>query len=119
MHWQASFHQEPRYIRVAVTGLPTVKDMLQVVDQIAAHIAGSPAAKVLIDLRGVQTLFGFTEQFTMGTRVAELLRRAKVASVVPVYRRTGVSQKAAQHQGARLQVFTEDAEAVAWLMEAD
>lgn len=60
------------------------------VAQAAAQLGGSLSAKVLIDLREVRTLFAFTEEFTMGIRVAELLGRAKVASVVPVDRRTGV-----------------------------
>lgn len=117
MEWQVTFRDEPNYLLVGVSGLPTLDEMLQVVDQIALRIPGR--GRVLIDLRGVRTMFGFTQQFSMGTRVAQALASARVASLVPSPRRTGVSQKAANHQGARLQVFTEEAEAIAWLTTPD
>lgn len=106
-----------QYVRVSVTGTPTMAQMLELVDELARRSGSMRADRVLIDLRGVATLFGFMQQSSIGVRVAAKLPHLKIASVVPHHRRTGVSERAARNEGGQLQVFTEEEAAVRWLLD--
>lgn len=75
-----------------------------------------PAPCLLVDMRGVETLRNFVEQFKLGEQAARRLPHLlRIASLVPADRVTLTSQTAAQRAGMQLLVFTSEPEAIAWV----
>jgi hypothetical protein len=107
-------------MRASVSGAPTLAEFLGVLRELGSETTGRPGGLLLLDLRGVEPVYSFTEQFTLGEEVGRSLRHLKrLASVVPVGRVTRVSEKAATHRGVNVRVFDAEAEAIAWLLAAD
>lgn len=102
---------------VRVEGEPTLGQFLSFLHLIAVETAGWPTRRVLFDLRGVRTLTTFTEHYAVGEEAARQLRHLhRVASLVPGDRITRASEKTAQRSGLQLVVFTDEGEALAWLL---
>lgn len=100
-----------------ISGAPTLDEFLRVLQDLGAESVRWSATAVLVDLLGVSTPYSFTEQLRIGVGVGQNfahLRRS--AAVVPPERITRVGEKAANHTGARVRVFSTHAEAVAWLL---
>jgi hypothetical protein len=114
---QVRYEPQPSYVAVRVAGQPTLGEFLGVLQRLGADSAGWAQKMALIDLRGVEPRYSFTEQFTIGEEVGRTLQHLhKFASVVPADRITHVSEKAARHRGIDVRVFTREEEAVAWLL---
>ena len=104
------------YSAVRVQGEPSLGQFLSFVHLIGVETAGWPVRRVLFDLRGVQTLTAFTEHYAIGDEAArQLSHMHRVASLVEPHRITRASEKTAQRSGMNLKIFTDEAEAVAWL----
>lgn len=106
------------YSVVRVDGEPTLGQFLSFLQLIGVETSGWAAKRVMFDLRGVRTLTTFTEHFAVGEEVARQLKHLhRIASVVPADRITRASEKTARQSGVNLMVFTDEAEAVAWLRD--
>jgi hypothetical protein len=104
------------YSVVRVEGAPSLGQFLSFVHLIGVETAGWETRRVLFDLRGVETLTAFTEHYAIGEEAARQLPHLhRVASLVEPHRITRASEKTAQRAGMNLSVFTDEAEALAWL----
>lgn len=105
------------HVRITLSGGPTLDQFLAFLDMVAVDSANWTAPALLVDLRGVSTLRGFTDQLTMGEAAARKLGHLqKVASLVPEDRVTHNSERAGLRAGLNLRVFTDEAEALTWLL---
>ena len=112
------FHTAPTYLAATLTGPATLHDFFAAIETMAAETRARGASRLLVDLRGVQEDFRFTDHFAMGERArARLAHLQRVASIVPQTRRTGTSEQVANQEGILLRVFTSGADASAWLSE--
>jgi hypothetical protein len=106
------------YAVVRVEGEPTLGEFNAFIEAMAAESAAWPVKRALFDLRSVRTLTTFTEHYSVGEQVVRHLRHLhRIASVVPGDRITRASEKTARQSGVNLTVFTNEAEAIAWLQE--
>lgn len=115
-----SFQVEHRkeYSVVRVEGEPTLGQFLSFLQVMGVETSGWPTRRVLFDLRGIRTLTTFTEHFAVGEETARQLHHLhRIASVVPADRITRASEKTARRSGINLTVFTDEAQAIAWLQE--
>ena len=104
------------YVQVDVSGPATMKGYVELVQQMEQETMSWADAKVMVDLRKVEGRLDAAEQVFLGELVAQYLRHLeKVASVVRAEDLTGNSEAAAQMLGMRLRVFTDPAQAAAWL----
>lgn len=113
-----SFKVEDRdaYQVVRVEGEPTLGQFLSFIQLMGVETSGWKVRRVLFDLRGIRSLTTFTEHFAIGEEVArQLSHMHRIASVVAADRITRASEKTARRSGINLTVFTEEAEAIAWL----
>jgi hypothetical protein len=113
-----SFKVEHRdgYSVVRLQGEPSLGQFLSFLQLIAVETASWPVKRALFDLRGVRTLTTFTEHYAIGEEVARQLGHLhRIASVVDPDRITRASEKTARRSGVSLTVFTDEAEAIAWL----
>ncbi|MBI5279789.1 MAG: STAS/SEC14 domain-containing protein [Burkholderiales bacterium] len=109
--------QHAGYAAARLSGAPTLDEMMAAVGSVAAESSAWPHGLLLVDLRGVTTLRAFTEQFTLGEQAAQKLGHLRrIASVVPEDRITRNSERPARKAGLDLRVFTDEAEALAWLL---
>ena len=112
-----AIRREARFIRVAITGLPSIGQLLSLIHLLGVESETWEQDRVLVDLRSVQTVFSREEQFRIGEEAAlSLSHMERIASVVPTDRITRVSQKAARRNGVNVCVFDEEEAAVAWLL---
>ena len=107
------------YMRVTVTGEPSLGQLLSLIHLLGVESETWPEDKVLVDLRKVVTPFSPPEQFRMGEEAAASLSHMdRIASLVPRERVTRVSEKAARRNGTNVRVFDDEHQAVAWLQSA-
>jgi hypothetical protein len=110
---------ETDFVRVQLRGCPSLGEFLAVLQSVGSDSQRWRQDLVMIDLREVEPVYSFTDQFTIGEEVGRSLKHLRrFASVVPTSRITRVSERAANHRGANVRVFTSEAEAVAWLRNA-
>jgi hypothetical protein len=118
MDFSMQLHNEEGYTRITLQGSPSLGQFLSLVDLLSIDSHAWPVNKLLVDLRRVDSLTSFTDQFSIGEKAARVLGHLHIASVVQPQRVTRVSEKAANRGGAHVQVFTAEEEAVAWLLRA-
>jgi hypothetical protein len=108
--------QRERYALVRLDGEPTLGQFLSFIQLMGVESASWPVRRVLFDLREVRTLTTFLDHYAIGQEAARHLQHlARIASLVPPERITRTSEKTARQSGINLKVFTEEAEAIAWL----
>ena len=118
MNFDVVIHKTARYVRIALTGSPSIGQMLSMIHLLGVESETWPEHKVLVDLRGVASQFTRPEQFRIGEEAAaSLSHMEKIASVVPAERVTRVSEKAAQRNGVNVRVFDRERDAIEWLQE--
>ncbi len=116
MRFDLAIDHDTRYVRVAVTGQPSIGQLLSLIHLLGVESETWEADRVLVDLRGVETPFSRHDQFRIGEEAAaSLSHMEKIASLVPPERVTRVSEKAARRNGANVSVFDDEAAALAWL----
>jgi hypothetical protein len=117
MNFDVVIDQKARYVRVALTGNPSIGQMLSMIHLLGVESETWKQTATLVDLRGVATEYSQLEQFRIGEEAASSLSHMdKIASIVPEARITRISQRAARRNGTDLCVFSEEAQAVAWLL---
>jgi hypothetical protein len=116
MGFEVRYRHEPRYVVVTVEGTPAVDEFLAMLQEVGADSVAWPQSLVLVDLRGVQTPYSFTEQLRIGESVARnFAHLRRIAAVVPPERITRVGVKVANRMGAQTGAFATPEEAVHWL----
>lgn len=114
LHTDWEHHDGYSVIRLA--GSPSLGEFVACIELIAGQSHAWKHGKLLVDLRAVNSLRSFTEQFAIGEEAARKLGHLrKVASVVPPERLTRNSERPARKKGLNLLVFTSEEEAVEWL----
>jgi len=104
------------YAVVRVEGEPSLGQFLSFLQLMHVETSGWQTKRALFDLRAVQTLTTFTDHYAIGEEAArQLSHLQRVASLVEPQRLTRASEKTAQRSGMNLVIFTDEAEAVAWL----
>ena len=120
MSYDVSVTQQAFYTRVAITGAPTIDQLLSLVHLMGVDSDSWKHDCLLVDLRKVSTPFTETEQFSIGKEAAaSLAHLRKIASVVPAERVTRISERAARRDGTNVCVFDDEKEALAWLRSDD
>jgi hypothetical protein len=118
MSFDLAIRRESRFIRVAVTGLPSIGQLLSLIHLLGVESETWEQDKVLVDLRAVQTEFTREDQFRIGEEAAASLSHMdRIASVVLSEKITRVSEKAARRNGVNVCVFADEESAIAWLLE--
>ena len=106
----------PQLVIYEVTGQAKLEDMHRLIDEVAEATLRSGTRRVLVNLLALRENLKFTDHYAIGEQVARKLGHLdRLASVVPGNRRTGTSEKVANAQGTLLRVFTDEAEALAWV----
>jgi hypothetical protein len=101
---------------VRLDGEPSLGQFLSFIQLMGVETVDWPVRRVLFDLRGITTLRTFMEHYAIGQEAARHLQHlTRIASVVPPDRITRASEKTARQAGINLQVFTDEADAIAWL----
>lgn len=118
MNFDLSITEATDHARVRVAGHPTIDQMLSLIHLLGVDSGQWTHQVLLVDLREVQTRFTPQEQFRLGQETAlSLSHLRRIASVVPPERITRISEKAAQRDGTDVRVFSDEEEALAWLLE--
>lgn len=118
MSLELEWERGPTHAVVRLKGSPKLDHALSALELIAGESAMD--TKLLIDMRGIDTLQSFTDQFALGQVAAARLKHlARVASVVPIGRRTRNSERPAREEGLELRVFESEEEALRWLLERE
>jgi hypothetical protein len=118
MNFDVLIDQKARYVRVALTGSPSIGQMLSMIHLLGVESETWNQTATLVDLRGVSTEYTQQEQFRIGEEAASSLSHMdRIASVVPHARITRISERAARRNGTNVCVFGDEAQAVAWLLE--
>ena len=115
-----SFDVEHRngYALARIRGEPSLGQFLALIRRIGLESAAWPSKRVLFDLRGIRTLTSFTDHYAVGEEAARQLGHLhRIASLVDSDMITRASEKTARRSGVNLTVFTDEAEATAWLLE--
>ena len=104
------------YSVVRVEGEPSLGQFLSFLQLMAVETSGWTSRRALFDLRGVDTLASSTEQCAVAEETARRLSHLhRVASLLAPNRVPYASEQTAQLPGPKLAVFTDEAEALAWL----
>ena len=110
--------EEPDLVRASIEGTGSVGEFIAAVQALGARSVRWRSSLLLVDLRGVETVYSFTEQVLIGRAVGVNFRHlSKHAAVVRPERITHVGEKAAQHEGSAVRVFATEAEAMRWLRD--
>ena len=106
------------YALARIRGEPSLGQFLALIRRIGLESAAWPSKRVLFDLRGIRTLTSFTDHYAVGEETARQLGHLhRIASLVDPDMITRASEKTARRSGVNLTVFTDEAEATAWLLE--
>jgi hypothetical protein len=120
MSFDVSVTQQRYYTRVAVSGAPTIGQLLALVHVLGVDSGTWKHDILLVDLRKVSTQFSEAEQRSLGQEAAaSLVHMRKIASVVPRERITRISERAARRDGINMSVFDDQEAALTWLKATD
>ncbi|TWO70085.1 hypothetical protein FN976_17260 [Caenimonas sedimenti] len=115
MSLELNWEHHDTHAVVRLVGTPQLGHVLSALEVIAIECAG--IQKLLVDLRGISTLQSFTDQFALGQAAATKLNHLhRIASVVPVGRKTRNSERPAREGGLDLRVFESEEQALSWLL---
>lgn len=108
----------PGFLLLQCRGEASLSYFLAAIDEAAAEARRTAATRVLFDVRAVQQFLSYSEHLQLGAALADKLRfMQRVASVVPIEKRSGASEKAAQRNNLNLRAFTDLTQAMQWVQE--
>ena len=114
----------PDYLEMGCTGAYSRAEALRVGEEAYAEAARSNRAALLIDVRGVAgRVPTILERFELGTRIArhylEFDPRIRLAVLghEPMIHPERFGELVARNRGADARVFTDETEALGWLLE--
>lgn len=104
------------FLRATAPAVVTLQLLLAAVDYVEGMTKHTQGSRVLLDLSQVVRPPGMVEQTIFGEHLARHLAHCdKVASVVALGTRTGISEQVAQRLNLALRVFTDESDAIAWV----
>ena len=112
-----TFTDEIGYLRVtvSVTGVPELGRALRAIERIASEVARRHAERVLIDARAIPGRRSTLDKFRLGEAAAARLR-FKCALISSLEDADHFTETVARNRGANGLVFTDEREALAWLL---
>jgi len=106
-----------RYALARIRGEPSLAQFLSLIQRIGVESAAWPSNRLLVDLRGIRTLTSFTDRYTIGQESARQLGHLhRIASLIDHDLITRAGERTARRAGVNLTVFSDAAEATAWLL---
>ncbi|HYF16537.1 MAG TPA: STAS/SEC14 domain-containing protein [Ramlibacter sp.] len=116
MALEVRYRHESDHVVVTYRGTASVDEFLAVTQEVGADSVAWGPSLVMVDLRGVETVYTFTEQLRIGEAVARnFAHLRRIAAVVPPERITRVGVKVANKMGKPTGAFPTPEEALAWL----
>jgi hypothetical protein len=117
----ADFHfvLESDCLNVRAIGRYVLVQKEAAVKAIAAAIEAQPVKAALVDIREVPGPYTFMDRYELGELAGRFLRQVPIA-IVALEEQTDkerIGKMAARNRGANLEVFTDLAEAQAWLQK--
>jgi len=108
----------PAYTRYDVSGPASLKNYFDLIDMAAKETLVHGDRLAMVDLRKVVGRLVFTDQIFIGDVVGQkLLHLDRLASLVPDAPESYNSPKVAVRKGLNLQSFSDEQEAIDWLLE--
>jgi hypothetical protein len=113
------FEYKPDYLLVRASGRSAIDQKEASVLAIAAAIRAGPVKGALVDLRDVVKPYTFMDRYQLGELAGRHLTEVPIAvlavpaQVDPQY----IGKLVAVNRGAKVDVFTDEAKAVAWLKQ--
>jgi hypothetical protein len=118
MPFNIVFERLPQYVRYQASGLASLKNYSDLIDQTARETLAARDRLVMVDLRGVIGRLAFSDQFFIGELVVRKLQHLqRLATVVPDEPDSYNSQKVANRHDFSLRGFRAEHEARTWLLE--
>jgi hypothetical protein len=118
MNFDVAIDRTQRYVRVTLSGAPSIGQLLSLVHLLGVESASWEQDAVLVDLRGLTTPLSAQEQFRFGADAAASLRHiTRIASVLPADCITPVSERDATGEDGKVHWFDSEQDAIAWLCE--
>lgn len=118
MPFIVSVERLPHYVLLQVSGLASLKNYCDLVDEAAQQTVAHGYTRALVDLRQVVGRLGFTDQFFIGDVISQKLAHlTKLASVVPQDPKSYNSNRVANRKGLNMRMFDSEAQATAWLLD--
>src|SRR5215203_4484473 len=106
MPFNIVFERLPQYVRYQASGLASLKNYSDLIDQAARETLAARDRLVMVDLRGVIGRLAFSDQFFIGELVVRKLQHLlRLATVVPDEPESYNSQKVANRHEFRLRGF--------------
>jgi hypothetical protein len=114
---ELQFAQAAGCLLVTATGRYLVENKELAVKSMVVQVQASSAKAILIDLRGLTPPFSFMDRYQFGELIGTHLRHVPVSALT--HRRFldpgMIGRLVARNRGARVEVFTDEAAAHAWL----
>lgn len=118
MPFDVTVERLPHYVLLQVSGLASLRNYCDLVDEAAQQTIAHGYTRALVDLRDVEGCLGFTDQFFIGDIVSQKLAHlAKLATVVPHDPKSYNSNRVANRKGMNMRMFDSEAQATAWLLD--
>ena len=113
-----TFEDQPDHLLVRVDGQWQGQTILSMIDEAGRRCQDRGYTRILFDCRAVRGPLSESDRYLAGTRVAEVLKSAKVAVLAaPDTLITGFGQKVAERRGGRLFATKNIDEALQWLFD--
>lgn len=107
----------PGYLLISLTGCWQVEAVLATIDTIVAECRQRGCQRVLVDSMMLEGSLPDWDRYEVGLRVAEVLRRVRIAVLGPPRIINKFSENVAVNRGAQLLVTADRAAALAWLLD--
>jgi hypothetical protein len=118
MAFEIAVHKKRSYVRVTVSGSPSLEAFLSMLHLIGIESEGWKASAVLFDLRGVRTKFEPHEHGEIGLQVAaSMMHVERVAALVRPHRYTQAGERVGRRNGLDVRMFVDEATALVWLKD--
>ena len=113
---QFELRRDGRCAQASVRGLALLEGWEAILPELGRQTAQAGDTRLLLLLEGLVGWLGQPERQKVGELAAQHLRHLqKIALLVPPHKVSGVTQAAARERGLDLRVFSNEAEARAWL----
>ena len=114
---QYTLRREGGWARAELQGLALLEGWQALLPELGRQTAEAGDTRLLMVLEGLVGFLGQPERQQVGELAALHLRHlARIAMLVPPQKVTGVTEAAARERGLDLRVFSDAAQAHAWLM---
>ena len=118
MAFEIAVNKRRTYVRVTISGSPSLEAFLSMLHLIGVESEEWNADAVLFDLRGVRTKFEPHEHAEIGLQVAtSMIHIQRVAALVRPHRYTQAGERVGRRNGLDVRMFVDEATALVWLKD--